>query len=128
MKKEILIIVNPSAGKGKVSKYIPQISDNLEKQGYELEIIYTSENNDAEKIIENYIRYIDAVIVCGGDGTLSQVINGVIKCHKKIDVTFIPFGTTNDYAKTLRIGKNKYSLSKKLSKYKEIKVDIRKVQ
>ena len=63
MKKEILLIVNPCSGKGKVNKYVPEICDNLEKQGYELEVIYTSETNNGEKIIENYIRYIDAVVV-----------------------------------------------------------------
>ncbi len=124
MKKEILIIVNPNAGRGKVNKYIPQICDNLEKKGYELEVIYTSDKENGEKIIESYIRYIDAVIVCGGDGTISQVINGVIKSHKKIDITFIPFGTTNDYAKTVKIPRKKYNLSRNLSKYKKVGIDI----
>lgn len=126
MKKEILIIVNPDAGKGKVNKYIPEICDNLEKQGYELEVIYTSDNNDGEKIIQNYIRYIDAVIVCGGDGTLSKVINGVIKSYKKIDVTFVPFGTVNDFYRTVKLPKNKYKLSKNISNYKAIDIDIGK--
>lgn len=124
MKKEILLIVNPCAGKGKISKYISKICDNLEKQGYELEVVYTSENNNGEKIIENYIRYIDAVVVCGGDGTLNEVINGIVKCNKKIDVSFIPFGTTNDFARTVKVPRNTYGLSKNLSKYKKINVDI----
>ena len=124
MKKEILLIVNPCSGKGKVSKYVPQICDNLEKQGYELEVIYTSKTNNGEEIIKNYIRYIDAVVVCGGDGTLNEVINGIIKCHKKIDVTFVPFGTTNDFARTVKVPRTVYGLSKKLSKYKEINIDI----
>lgn len=126
MKKEILLIVNPCSGKGKVSKYVPQICDNLEKQGYELEVIYTSKNNNGEKIIKNYIRYIDAVVVCGGDGTLNEVINGIIKCNKKIDVTFIPFGTTNDFAKTVKMPRNHFKLSKKLSQYNETGIDIGK--
>ena len=124
MKKELLLIVNPCSGKGKVSKYVPQICDNLEKQGFELEVIYTSKTNNGEQIIKNYIRYIDAVVVCGGDGTLNEVINGVIKCHKKIDVTFIPFVTTNDFATTMKMPKNQYKLSKKLSKYTKTGIDI----
>ena len=124
MKKEILLIVNPCSGKGNVSKYIPQICDNLEKQGYELEVIYTSKTNNGKQIIENYIRYIDAVVVCGGDGTLNEVINGIIKCHKKIDVTFIPFGTTNDFARTVKVPRSHYKLSKNMSKYREIGTDI----
>lgn len=126
MKKEILIIVNPCSGKGKVSKYVPQICDNLEKQGYELEVIYTSPTHNAREIIEEYVRYIDAVVVCGGDGTLNEVINGIINCHKRIDVTFVPFGTTNDFARTVKIPRNKYTLSRKLSKYNKVDTDIGK--
>ena len=124
MKKEILLIVNPCAGKGKINKYIPDICDNLEKQGYNLEVMYTSKESNGEAIIKNYIRYIDSVIVCGGDGTLSEVINGVIESKKKINITFIPFGTTNDFAKTLKMSTNKLKLSKNLSKYRKEKIDI----
>ena len=107
MKKEILIIVNPCAGKGTISKYIPDICDNLEKQDYEVEVIYTSKENNGEQIIKNYVRYIDTVIVCGGDGTLNEVINGVIESNKRINITFIPVGTTNDFAKTVKMPFNK---------------------
>lgn len=124
MKKEILLIVNPCAGKGKINKYIPDICDNLEKQGYELEVIYTSKENDGYSIIKNYIRYIDTVIVCGGDGTLNEVINGVIDSNRKINVSFIPVGTTNDFARTVKMPINKLVLSKKLSKFKKQEVDI----
>lgn len=126
MKKEILLVVNPCAGKGKINKYISDICDNLEKQGYELEVEYTSKENNGYSIIVNYIRYIDAVIVCGGDGTLNEVINGVIDSHKKINISFIPVGTTNDFAKTVKMPRNKLVLSKKLSKFKKQEVDIGK--
>lgn len=126
MKKEILVIVNPNAGKGKINKYIPDITENLEKQDFEVDVIYTSEKNNAEQIIENYIRYIDTVVVCGEHGTLNKVINGIIRCNKKINVTFVPFGTTNDFAKTVKIPQNKMKLSKKLSKYNKQNIDIGK--
>lgn len=124
MKKEILVIVNPCAGRGKINKYIPDICENLEKQGYELEVEYTSKERNGREIIKNYMRYIDAVIVCGGDGTLNEVINGVIESNKKINVTFIPFGTTNDFARTLKMPVNKLKLSKSLSKYSKKEIDI----
>ena len=124
MKKKILVIVNPCAGKGKVSKYVPEICDNLEKQGNEIDVIYTSPKENGETIIKNYQKYINLVIVCGGDGTLSEVINGIVKTNKKVDVTFIPFGTTNDYAKTVNIPINKYKLSKEVGNYEEMRVDI----
>lgn len=126
MKKEILLIVNPCAGKGTINKYIPDICDNLEKQGYELEVIYTSKENNGKEIIKNYIRYIDTVIVCGGDGTLNEVINGIIESHKGINISFIPVGTTNDFAKTVKMPTNKLKLSKNLSKYKKVRIDVGK--
>ena len=76
------------------SKRIYKFSEKIELPKQELEVKYTSENTNGEKIICNYIRYIDTVVVCGGDGTINEVINGIIKCNKKINVTFIPFGTT----------------------------------
>lgn len=126
MKKEILLIANPCAGKGKVIKYMTKICNNLKKQGYKLELIYTSENYNGEDIIMNYIRYIDAVVVCGGDGTLNEVINGIMKCNKKINVTFIPFGTTNDFSRTVKMPRSIFKLSKKLSKYSQKNVDVGK--
>lgn len=126
MKKEILLIVNPCAGKGKINKYIPDICDNLEKQGYELEVVYTSKENNGYSILMNYVRYIDTVIVCGGDGTLNEVINGVVDSHRKINISFIPVGTTNDFARTLKMPINKLVLSKKLSKFKKQEIDIGK--
>ena len=126
MKKEILIVANPCAGKGKVIKYMPRICNNLKKQGFKFEVIYTSENYNGEDIIKNYERYIDAVVVCGGDGTLNEVINGIMKCHKKINVTFIPLGTTNDFARTVKMPRKIFKLSKKLSKYEPMDVDVGK--
>lgn len=126
MKKEMLIIVNPCAGKGKINKYIPQICENLEKQGFELEVKYTSKNNNGEQIIENYERYIDTVVVCGGDGTLNEVISGIVKCNKKINLSFIPLGTTNDFARTVKMPKNVLKLSKNISKYDKQNIDVGK--
>lgn len=126
MKKEILIIVNPCAGKGKINKYIPQICENLEKQGFELEVKYTSKNNNGQQIIENYERYIDTVVVCGGDGTLNEVITGIVKCNKKINLSFIPLGTTNDFARTVKMPRKIFKLSKNLSKYDKQSIDVGK--
>lgn len=126
MKKEVLVIVNECAGRGKNNKYISKICQNLEKQNYDVEVLYTSKEKNGEQIVKEYIRFVDTIIVCGGDGTLSEVINGIIKCNKKINVTYIPMGTTNDFAKTVKVPKNKYKLSKKLAKYNKHEIDIGK--
>ncbi|MBR4942290.1 MAG: YegS/Rv2252/BmrU family lipid kinase, partial [Clostridia bacterium] len=48
----------------------------------------------------------DRLICSGGDGTLSEVVNGVINSGHNIPIGYIPCGTTNDFADTLGLGTN----------------------
>ena len=88
---KILMIVNPKAGKGKITKYVEKIKDNLEEKKYSLEIEYTSLEKNATEIVKGYHSYFDIVLVCGGDGTLNEVIEGLVYLNKKAFVGFVPF-------------------------------------
>ena len=50
-----------------------------------------------------------------GDGTLNEAVNGVTKGHKNVRLGFIPYGTTNDFARSLNIPIDKYALSKRIN-------------
>ena len=54
MDKNILIIVNPNAGKGRVQKKIHKIASNFSKQNYLVDIMYTKRNYSAKDIIKDY--------------------------------------------------------------------------
>lgn len=124
MKNNILIIVNPNAGKGKVQKKIHKIASNFSRQGYLVDIIYTKINYSAERIIRDYKGELDLVICCGGDGTLNDLINAVMKLDKKPAISFIPLGTMNDYANTIGLFKFKFWLPNNMKNAQKIKVDI----
>lgn len=119
MNKEILLIVNPVAGNGKINKDIKKIENNLKESGFNTETEYTSIENNAETIVKNKSDNKELILAIGGDGTLNEVVNGATKLEKKINVGFIPFGTTNDFAKTLKVPTNKFALSKNISNAKK---------
>lgn len=124
--EKVLLICNKRSGKAYVEKYIKKMIKQLEKQKLKVEVISTKVDYGADKIIENYNKDVDVFIVCGGDGTLSQSINGIVKKGKEIPILYIPFGTTNDFARTLKLSKNKIKCIKNINKYKTKKIDIGK--
>lgn len=124
MEFKVLTIVNEVAGKQNIKKYIPQIVANLEESNFQTQIEYTTIKNDAYNIIKNYKEYCDVILVCGGDGTLNQVIQGVFETDKRVCIGFIPVGTTNDFAKSLDISFDRLHISKNIYEYCSKNIDL----
>ncbi|WP_160718262.1 diacylglycerol/lipid kinase family protein [Isachenkonia alkalipeptolytica] len=101
--RKILFVINPAAGKGKGLKAIPKIRQRFEKFDYE--IIISKEVNGITALVQEELHknYTD-VIAVGGDGTLGEVINGII--GKDIKVGAIPLGSGNDFIKTLGLSED----------------------
>lgn len=120
---KILMIVNPKAGRAKPDKYVPKITQNFKNMNYEVDVKYTTIENNATNIVKIYNKDYDVLIVYGGDGTLNEAIQGLYDIQKKPYVGFIPFGTTNDFAKSLAVSLDKLNISKNINKYTLKKVD-----
>lgn len=113
-KHNMLLIANPVAGRGKIRRDLLKIVKNFKKAKFKVCVKYTCIDYTATDIIMNYNKPCDVIIVLGGDGTLNEVVTGLTKSNKKINVGFIPLGTTNDFAKSLKIKKNRTELSKNI--------------
>lgn len=103
-----LVIVNPNAGKRKGEKDWKKISSLMVKYNIPFKAIFTRHPNHAVKMSRIYIRKgFKKVLVVGGDGTLNEVVNGILsqKKYKTTDITMglIPVGTGNDWARTYGI-------------------------
>jgi len=121
---KILIIVNPKAGKAKSEKYISKIIKNLKNNNYEVELESTSIERNATNIVKDYKYKIEKLIVWGGDGTLNEVLEGISQTSQDPQIAFIPMGTTNDFARSLKVSFDKLDVSKKIANYVEKKVDM----
>ena len=104
-RKKLLYIVNPVAGKSAIKSQLLGVCEIFQRQGYDITLRVTLSSDDAVKFAGECEGY-DRLICSGGDGTLSEVVNGVISSGINIPIGFIPCGTTNDFADTLGLSSN----------------------
>lgn len=104
--KRMLFIYNPHAGKGKILPKLGEIIDIFVKGGYLVEVYPTQAPKDAIKKASKASKRFDVVVCSGGDGTLDEVVTGMVKGNRDFTIGYIPVGTTNDYATSLNIPKD----------------------
>ena len=105
MNKRVLVIVNPRAGVKKSKRDLFEIIDRLSRAGYTVTAQTTTQGGDGSRFVREYGKDHDLIVCCGGDGTLNEVINGVLDSELKIPLGYVPAGTTNDFARTLQLPK-----------------------
>jgi YegS/Rv2252/BmrU family lipid kinase len=105
MSEKVLFIFNPFSGKGLIREELLDIIDTMVKAGFELTVYTTQSQGDAVQKIEREAHRYDRIICSGGDGTLDEVVTGIIRSGVDIPVGYIPAGSTNDFANSLGIPK-----------------------
>ena len=101
-----LFIYNPKSGKGKILKHIKYITETLSNIFEDVYVFPSQAKGDIENQIKTKKDLIDAVVVAGGDGSVSEAVNGIMNCKKRIALGILPFGTVNDVAHSLNIPRN----------------------
>ena len=106
MSKKMLFIINPKAGKAQIKNSLLQILDIFVKENYEIVAYPTQSHEDARRVTRERAKEFDLVVCSGGDGTLNEVVSGMMESEKNAPIGYIPAGTTNDFANSLSIPKN----------------------
>ncbi|MFS9221337.1 diacylglycerol kinase family lipid kinase [Streptococcus australis] len=103
--KKARVIYNPTSGQEIIKKNIAEVLDVLEDVGYETSAYQTTpEPLSAQLEAERAAKAgFDLIVAAGGDGTINEVVNGVASLEHRPKMAFIPTGTTNDYARALKI-------------------------
>lgn len=128
MRKRARIIYNPTSGREAMRNDLVDILAVYEQAGYETSAFATtpapnSAKNEATRAAK---EGFDLIVAAGGDGTLSEVVNGIAGLEHRPALAIIPAGTTNDYARALRIPRDDPIAAAKLIllKNKKFKIDI----
>jgi diacylglycerol kinase (ATP) len=106
MSKKVLLIVNPKAGKLKSRRHLFSLVKQISLRADVCNMVMTRRPTDATAIVEkNHSKY-DIIACLGGDGTLNEVITGIMNVQSDISLGFIPAGTTNDFARSHQMVRN----------------------
>ncbi len=99
----MLFVYNPHAGKATIRGHLLDIIDIFTKAGYEVTAYPTQSQGDGEKRVRDRADDYSIVVCSGGDGTLDEVVSGMMNSEFKVPIGYVPAGSTNDYAKSLKI-------------------------
>lgn len=106
MAKQMLFVYNPRAGKAQIRSNLLDIIDTFVKAGYEVTAYPTQAPGDAVVAVQKRRAGYEMVVCCGGDGTLDEVVTGMMKSEERLPIGYVPAGSTNDFANSLKIPKN----------------------
>lgn len=119
--KKLLLIINPMAGKLTAQSALFQITRVFCDAGYLVTTRITSCRGEATEFAfsASVKNEYDIIVCCGGDGTLNETIDGIIKAGGKTVVGYIPAGSTNDFASSLGISTYPAEAAKEIVECKE---------
>lgn len=106
MEKKLLFVYNPHAGKAQIRSNLLDIIDIFTKAGYIVTARPTQKAGDAKEAVMNRTGDYELLVCSGGDGTLDEVVTGMMMRQDRIPIGYVPAGTTNDFARSLKISGN----------------------
>ena len=108
MKKKLMLIINPVAGKARYKVGFGDVMRILNEGGFRTTVFFTEARGDATRFAAEFAPQFDTIACIGGDGTLSEVMSGLMAVPKeqRPPLGYIPMGSTNDVASTLGLPKD----------------------
>ncbi|WEV61174.1 diacylglycerol kinase [Streptococcaceae bacterium ESL0729] len=125
--KKARLIYNPTSGKEIMKSNVAEILEIIEGFGYETSAFATKASpKSAQKEAKRAaLAGFDLIIAAGGDGTINEVVNGISPLKKRPKMAIIPAGTTNDFARALKIPRNNpLEAARVIGKKQTLKMDI----
>lgn len=127
MNKKLLLIVNPCSGRAKMRTELLRVVEILSDGGYTVTVYPTKARGDATDYVWGLSENeYERIVVCGGDGTLNEVITGLMKSGLHITLGYIPSGTLNEWSSGLGIARSIPKAAEDITNGKKIQLDIGK--
>lgn len=122
---ELLLIVNPVAGKLRARSMLFDIIDVYSSANIEVCVRFTQHRGHARALAAAATAERFSHIVCvGGDGTLNEVISGVLDSGENIPLGYIPLGSTNDFASSMKLSRDVPTAARAVIEGAPIKLDV----
>jgi diacylglycerol kinase (ATP) len=123
-----IVIVNPSSANGSTGEAWPQIASDLRSQFGPFRVVFTKHRGDASSLASEAARKgAKLIIACGGDGTISEVANGILSSGKDVELGILPSGTGGDFRRTLEIPSRTRDAARILRTGRTARIDVGRV-
>lgn len=122
--KKMLFVMNPISGQRRANKFLPDIINLFNRGGYETIVYMTGCQGDAEEAVARRAKDVDLVVCCGGDGTFNETVSGLLHSGADIPVGYIPAGSTNDFASSLKIPHNLLTAAQHILEGEPVAYDV----
>lgn len=123
-----VVIVNPSSAGGSTGEAWPNIASDLRSQFGPFQALFTKHRGDAAALAGEAARKgARFIIACGGDGTISEVANGILVSGKDVELGIMPSGTGGDFRRTLEIPARSREAARILRKGTTVRIDVGRV-
>ncbi|MBQ2854903.1 MAG: YegS/Rv2252/BmrU family lipid kinase [Oscillospiraceae bacterium] len=122
--KRMLFIVNPISGQKKAVKLLPEIINLFNRADYEVITYITGAQGDAIRMAALRGGEVDLVVCCGGDGTFNETISGLLQADHLTPVGYIPSGSTNDFAASLKLSTNPLRAAQDILEGQSVAYDV----
>lgn len=125
-----LFIINPSSGTKTIQKKLDKLIGQmiLQQVVSTVDVFYTQKKNDAFIKVSSLSNYdYDFIVSVGGDGTVNEVISGMVEKRLRIPLAILPGGTVNDFANHLHLPTQPAKFIEMIKNMKIIEADIGKV-
>lgn len=124
MGRKLLFVYNPKAGKALIKNKLADILDIFARAGYETTVIPTQKNGDAREAVEARGDCYELVVCSGGDGTLDEVVTGMMQSGVRTPIGYIPAGSTNDFGGSLSLPKKMVRAAETVVRGKNFPCDV----
>ncbi len=125
--KKLLLIVNPCSGKAKMKTELLGVVEIFSLADYNVTVYPTKSRTDATDMVGKLEQNdYDLIVVCGGDGTLNEVITGLMIKKLTIPLGYIPSGTLNEWSSGLGISRSIKKAAEDITRGKLISLDVGK--
>lgn len=125
-KKKLFLIANPKSGRAKLKEELLGIISALSAGGYAVTVYPTTRRGDAKEIVSKLSDDYETIVCCGGDGTLNEVVSGMMANKNKYKLGYIPLGTLNEWSGNIGISKNAKTAANDIVSGKPMALDIGK--
>ena len=123
-KKKLMLLINPVAGRGGFRSNLGDVLEVFSNAGYLTTVYMTEYVGHATEIAATEAVHYDLLVCMGGDGTLSEVVSGVMRMDDAVPIGYIPMGTANDVASTLSLPKQPVKAAQKIVEGSPMPFDV----